>query len=419
MKLTSLVCATLTAIMLVGCGNTKDSVGENVSTSGKVELKFYIWSDEENYMKEVVNNYNNSQDTTEVELVSIPNDAYDDKLKVMLSGGSDADIIDIRGLGQVLQYTEAEVLLNITDYVKKSDLDISKYGPTWDEVYKDGVITSLPTRTTSWMLYYNPDLFEEAGIEMPDQLTWDEYREISKKLTKEDGSKRGGAWVDWNIYDLQSRTQGKYVIDDDITSIWESLEYVNNLINIDKSHTSLSEIKSNDSVYLSEFENGKNGMLINGEWVINMLLTDKQEGKTNINWEVAPLPISNGQEPGSTMGAFQFAAITKTSKHPDESYDFLQYLCTEGGAQILPKYGMIPAYSDETGKEVFISSVGKESAANVIFNSKRTPETPTEVIYNEVAQAFKEHAELYLFGEKTLEETKQNFEAQRQKIMKK
>ena len=50
------------------------------------------------------------------------------------------------------------------------------------------------------MLFYNPDLLAEAGVEMPDQLTWTEYAEMAKKLTAGEGPDKqwGGYWVDWH-----------------------------------------------------------------------------------------------------------------------------------------------------------------------------------------------------------------------------
>lgn len=63
-----------------------------------MNLKFYIWSDGENYTKEIVDNYNKSQDSVNVEVISMPNETYDDKLKVMLSAGSDADLVNVRSL---------------------------------------------------------------------------------------------------------------------------------------------------------------------------------------------------------------------------------------------------------------------------------------------------------------------------------
>lgn len=110
------------------------------------------------------------------------------------------------------------LLMDLTDLVKNSELDISKYGAMWDSSYPDGQIFALPTRTTCWMLFYNPDLLEEAGVEMPEQLTWTEYAEMAKKLTKGDGPDKqwGGYWVDWHTQFMATRRES-YVNADDVS----------------------------------------------------------------------------------------------------------------------------------------------------------------------------------------------------------
>lgn len=415
--LSILLCMAMAATVFTGCGSKKDGDGNAKTADGKVNLKFYIWSDEENYMTEVAQNYNESQKDVNVEVVSIPNETYDDKLKVMLSAGSDADIVDIRSIDQVLQYQTSDALLDLTDMVQDSDLDISQYGSAWDSTYPDGKIAALPTRSTCWLLFYNADLLKNAGIEMPKQPTWDDYRKMTKELTKDDGSQYGGCWVDWFIYQDLATQKGTYIIDDDISDVQASLEYLNTLLNEDKSHTPIAEIKSNDSKYLADFENGTVAMMPNGEWLINMLLTDEKDGKTDVNWDVAPMPVAEGMEAGTTWGAFQFAGIPKSAKHPEESYDFLQYLCSEGGAEVLPKYGMLPAYASEKAQDIFDESVGNENASEILFNAKKVPEAPSYSKYNEILTAFTEHAELYLNGEKKINETMKNFEKQRKGIM--
>lgn len=43
-------------------------------------------------------------------------------------------------------------------------------------------------------MWYNKDMFDEAGIDYPDgSWTWDEFYDIAEKLTKEDGSQYGFA----------------------------------------------------------------------------------------------------------------------------------------------------------------------------------------------------------------------------------
>lgn len=428
------VTTVMTCSLLAGCGSstagaggsepagntgdgTKQSAAADTGSGEKINLKFYIWSDEENYISKVVEQYNAQSDSVHVEMLSIANDSYDDKLKVMMAAGDEADIVDIRGLAQVTQYRETGSLLDLTDLVKNSELDISKYGAMWDSSYPDGQIFALPTRTTCWMLFYNPDLLEEAGVKMPEQLTWTEYAQMAKKLTKGDGPDKqwGGYWVDWHTQFIATQ-QGVYVNADDVSAVQESLEMLNQLYNVDKTHMSLGEMKATDTQYLADFENKRAALMPQGEWMINMLLNDTSAGKTDVNWEIAPMPIPDGVEPGTTWGQFQFAGITSTTKHPGESFDFLKYLCGPEGAAIYASTGMVHAYTDEGAEAAYKEAVGKDSVS-VIFNAKKVQESPASSNFDQILNIYKENSELYLLGEKTIEETMDNFLKQREELM--
>ena len=428
------VTAVMTCSLLAGCGSstagaggsepagntgdgTKQSAAADTGSGEKINLKFYIWSDEENYISKVVEQYNAQSDSVHVEMLSIANDSYDDKLKVMMAAGDEADIVDIRGLAQVTQYRETGSLLDLTDLVKNSELDISKYGAMWDSSYPDGQIFALPTRSSCWMLFYNPDLLEEAGVKMPEQLTWTEYAQMAKKLTKGDGPDKqwGGYWVDWHTQFIATQ-QGVYVNADDVSAVQESLEMLNQLYNVDKTHMSLGEMKATDTQYLADFENKRAALMPQGEWMINMLLNDTSAGKTDVNWEIAPMPIPDGVEPGTTWGQFQFAGITSTTKHPGESFDFLKYLCGPEGAAIYASTGMVHAYTDEGAEAAYKEAVGKDSVS-VIFNAKKVQESPASSNFDQILNIYKENSELYLLGEKTIEETMDNFLKQREELM--
>ena len=147
--------------MLAGCGASAskdtatasdsaaaektDSAAADSAAEGAVDLSFYIWSDEENYISKVVDQYNSSQDKIHVTLTSIPSDSYDDKLKVLLAGQSDVDIVDIRGMAQATTYAAGGALLDLTDRIANSDLDTSKYGDMWgNSTYNDEYIFCRP-----------------------------------------------------------------------------------------------------------------------------------------------------------------------------------------------------------------------------------------------------------------------------------
>ena len=58
-------------------------------------------------------------------------------------------------------------------------------------------------------------------------------------------------------------------------------------------------------------------------------------------------------------------------QHVKYRYDFLKYLCGEDGSSVLPKYGMLPAYSGDEAKEAFREVVGKDNIVDVAFNAKK------------------------------------------------
>ena len=417
--------------MLAGCGSSasadKDQTAagsgsaaaqtDTAAADGAVDLSFYIWSDEENYISKVVDQYNSSQDKIHVTLTSIPSDSYDDKLKVLLAGQSDVDIVDIRGMAQATTYAAGDALLDLTDRIAASDLDTSKYGDMWaNSTYNDKYYI-LPTRTTCWALIYNADLIKEAGLEEPGQLTWTEYQAYADQLrdfydgkTAEDGTPiKAGYWVPW-IYVFDAVQHGSYANDTDTQYLQESIELLKSLYS-DGSHYSYEDVSSGTYDYISEFENGHVALLPNGEWCVNMLMQAEAEGKTNVNWEVAPMPVPEGVEAGTSWGQFQFAGITATTKHPDEAFDFLQYLCGEEGSKIYASSGMIHAYSTDGAAQALKDASGKESV-QVLFEAKKIQEQPTTEGYDQFLNAFNEQAQLYFLDEQDIDTTMTNFKDQ-------
>ena len=64
----------------------------------------------------------------------------------------------------------------------------------------DDKLYGLPFRNDYYLLYYNKTLFDQAGVEYPkNDMTWDEYRELAKKMTSGEGNDKiyGGYCHTW------------------------------------------------------------------------------------------------------------------------------------------------------------------------------------------------------------------------------
>ena len=93
------------------------------SDSEKTILNFYMPNDMEMTAIPIVESYNASQDKVEVVMSVIPNDGYDDKMKVLTTGDSDIDVFWIRTPAQAQQYISNGILISLKPFAQAAGLD--------------------------------------------------------------------------------------------------------------------------------------------------------------------------------------------------------------------------------------------------------------------------------------------------------
>lgn len=428
-----LLCTLLIGVFATGCepkDNISDSTENNVdnnstankdedSSSGNetVTITYYDTSDGETIANKMVENFNNDSEDVKVDLQIIPNDSYDDKVQVLLSGGSKVDVFYIRTPGQANEFAQNGALADITEMVANSDLDLANYGNLLESIKINDRYYSLPRSKSGWMLFYNKDIFDKEGIEYPGQMTWDEYADIAKKLTKGEGNDKqwGGYYPTW-IMNIMAIQADEYLIDDDLTQTQKSLELLNRMYNTDNSHMSVADMTATSSNPVPEFESGNVALLPQGDWTIAMLNEDEEAGKSDVNWDIAPMPVFDDVEAGTTAGGFSTVGISANSKNIEESFKFIEYFCGAEGADIMASVACCPAYATDAGADIYIKATGKESA-KTLFESKIVLEQPAHPKYNKILESFTQNAELYLLGEKSIEETMDTFKSERENIL--
>ena len=92
------------------------------------------------------------------------------------------------------KYMDQGILLDLTDYIEADDsTDLANYYEDIVGLYQyDGRTYALPKDYDTIALWYNKDMFDEAGIAYPDETwTWDTLHDVAAQLTKEDGSQYG------------------------------------------------------------------------------------------------------------------------------------------------------------------------------------------------------------------------------------
>ena len=398
------LCASMVISMLGGFAVQADE-------DEKVVINFYEHSDSDVIAEDLVEAYNASQDKVEVKLSLISNDDYDDKIKVMLAGDADVDVLWIRGGDSARKMAENGAILAIDDYMAANDVDFSVYGDMGEAFKVDDKTYGLCTAKSCWLLFYNKTLFDEAGLDYPLDLTWDQYADLCKQVAVD--GKQGGLIVDW-IMNTGSAAAGEYLPSDDLTKTEEYVKFLNRIYNEDQSNMSIEDMTGSFDVY-SSFAEGDTYMMIQGDWAF--LLEPGYE--PDFEWAAAPLPHFEDVPVNSTVGGSGCYSINANSKHADEAFDFIKFCCySDEGASILAKHSSVASYPSDKALEVYKESV-TIPGTEYLFAASVRPEDGTETYYGELKDAYKSEVKDYLIGNISFDECMENFTTRRDEIINK
>lgn len=407
-------------VALAGCGsNDKENAG-GAGGEEKVVLQYYTWTDEEDYMKKVVDAFNTQHPNIEVKLNTISNNADEYNTKIMnnLSGGSEMDVYSINGTSSLGLYSSKNQLVDLTGKVKEQNLDVGSYGPSFQDitdVLTGGKYYALPYRTSQYALFYNKAIFSQAGASVPAQMTWDEYADLAKSLTKGEGADKqwGGYYADWITAPLGALQQGATILDDNLDPVAGWLDYLDQLYYKDASHMSYKQMKAESVDWIKQFESGNVAMMINGEWTINMLKADIAAGKTDIDFDMAPLPLPAGVDDPITVGGVStFIGINPQSKHQDAALEFVKFVSGEAGESIIAESSVLPAYASDKTKESYLNATGIQGSS-YFFEANTVVENQPVADIERIGRVFNEQRDLFLFQEEDSQTAIQNFLKQR------
>jgi multiple sugar transport system substrate-binding protein len=169
---------------------TKASAGGGNKT--KITLATWAGADESKELQGVIDKVNAAATDFEIVHQSIPSDYYT-KLQTMIAGNTAPDLFWL-SQEYVANFADTGAALDITSQIGKlGDMPAAKlddYYPSSIAVAKYGdKLFGLPWIAQPVVLYYNPDLFQKAGVNPPDDSwTWDTFKEAAKKLTVKDAS---------------------------------------------------------------------------------------------------------------------------------------------------------------------------------------------------------------------------------------
>ena len=219
--------AVMVAGMMAGCGSSSDSSSsgsKGSSKSGdKVELTLGIWDENQrDAMQKMIDAYEAENDNVSISIQLTPykGGEYWTKLEASGGGGTAPDVFWLNVL-HLDSYVEGGILDDLSDAIASSDIKDNFSDTLVNNYVRDGKNYAVPKDFDTNALWYNKDLFDQAGVEYPtDDMTYDDLVALATELKDKlpDGVYPFACPVDFQTWYYQTvYANGGWILNDDAT----------------------------------------------------------------------------------------------------------------------------------------------------------------------------------------------------------
>ena len=357
------------------------------------------------YLDAQKNAFEESHPGVTIEYVDVASQDYAVKTTTMLEGGDASDVFMIKEIDNLINWQAQGFAapLATTGY------DMSGFVGTEKNYAVDGVQYAIPFRSDFWVLFYNKDLFDAAGVELPtNDMTWDQYAELAKKMTDKDKGIYGthyhtwlSAVVNWAVCDGVNTLADKNY--DDLLYFYKLYQDLED----SGACMSYADLKAAGLHYSAAFANGNIAMLPMGYWYVSTLIGYNKDGTCNFNWGITAVPHAEGVAAGSSFGNLTGAMINAKSEKKDLAWEFVSWLGGPEGAKATASTGARPAWVSEDVASVMSSVEGfpsDETSKGALLPSAVAMEWPVAEKVSDIKTIVNEEHSLIMAREITPEE---------------
>ncbi len=310
----------------------------------------------------VVAGFNDAQEAVDAEL--IPFAERDDlilRLSTSIAGGQPPDLflMNYRFYGQ---FASRGALEPVAPYLEEanafSEADFFETAMTpfrWN-----GEQVCMPQNVSSLVVYYNADLFADAGVELPrDGWAWDEMVAAARRLTRDidhDGTiDVYGLGVDPEIIRVAPFiwSNGGRLVDDEASPTRFSLDggavaALDTFFDLRAVHgVTPTDEEAEAEDFESRFLNGRLGMLMESRRVVPTLRTI-----SDFEWDVVGIPSLGS--PASILHSDAYC-MTAGSDAKDEAWRFMEFALGPEGQRIASEAGRtVPSLRSIAESDAFL-----------------------------------------------------------------
>jgi multiple sugar transport system substrate-binding protein len=315
--------------------------------------------------KDIVDSWNADNPDTQVELIQGSWDNVHDQLVTQFQGGTAPDIIHDES-SDIVGFGNQGYLADIGDYLS-DDVKGAVSDDVWATVTTgEDEIIAAPTLLQTYVVFANTDAFAAAGVEVPtgDSLTWEQLREISKKLTVGGnfglgmGMKQPTATVmntslgfGGTYFDVADDGSATIDVGDEEIAVPEAIH----AMAYDDGSLDPVALSQSGSDVLPGFLSGKYAMYIGGNFLAQQITESAPDG---FNWTVLP-PLAGSE-----------------GDHVEEAAAFVDYLMAPDNLAALAQGDWLIPSSSDAREEVATQTADQTGWAEMLKSAESLESAP-------------------------------------------
>lgn len=329
-----LVAAVVLVLVAAGCG------GGGEGSDDAVEIRFSWWGSDERarITGEAIDRFEEAHPNIRVKEDYTDFDAYFDRLATSVAANDAPDVITLGG-AYPAEYAGRGALLDlgeVSDTLRTDQIspNVLQTGET------DGVLYAVPTGVNAYAVFVDPQVFADAGVELPDDATWtwEDYARTAEEISANTPDEIFGTQdpthsTTLEIFARQNGEPGLYTADGDLAISAETVAaWFEFTLGLRDSGAAPSadqtvELQANSAPEQQLIATNQAGMMLG--WS-NLLPTFGEAAGRDL--QMLKIPGEGQGSPGMFLQPSQFYSISSRTEHPEEAAALIDFLINEPAA---------------------------------------------------------------------------------------
>ena len=286
----------------------------------------------------IIADFENAHPGVEIQFESYP-EGYNEKLLTLFASNDSPDIIRTHA-GDLGDRIKNGMVVPITKYfTSDEDLIENAVFKVNDEIY------FIDPYFAVQVLYYNRDMFDDAGMEYPtDDWDWQDLMDAAERLNIKDGDNfvQYGYYGDYHIRFFLSHywSNGSSFFDNEFAPSKltfnnpEALQSIQYIRDITYSSGGVVSTAGGTISAIEAFTNGIVAMMMDGAWM-SLVIGEKED----LNFGVALMPKGTAERAGFTVPCGE--TMSSATKYPDLAWEYIKSTFSKDSSLLFCGFGDI------------------------------------------------------------------------------